>query len=156
VAARESILRRLERGRGQATLLVLGVVAVLLVGVGVLFGFGQALGAKGRHQRAADLAAVSVATKMRDDYPRLFEPVVLANGLPNPRHLPTVVYLARARGAAVRAGRRNGVRVRRADVSFTSGFAPTRVRVRVRGSTEVAVSGTGRERIGCGPAPRPS
>ena len=119
MAARESILRRLERERGQATLLVLGVVAVLLVGVGVLFGFGQALGAKGRHQRAADLAAVSVATKMRDDYPRLFEPVVLANGLPNPRHLPTVVYLARARGAAVRAGRRNGVRVRRADVSST-------------------------------------
>jgi len=76
-------------------------------GVGVLFGFGQALGAKGRHQRAADLAAVSAATKMRDDYPRLFEPVVLANGLPNPRHLPTVAVSGKGR-------ERIGVRARAA------------------------------------------
>ena len=43
---------------GQAALLMLGLVAVVLAGVLVLFGFGQALGARGKHQRAADLAAV--------------------------------------------------------------------------------------------------
>ena len=40
---------------GQASLLLLGVVVVLLAGLAVLLGFGQALGAKSRHQRAADL-----------------------------------------------------------------------------------------------------
>ena len=103
--------------RAQATLLLLGVVAVLLVGSVVLFGFGQALGAKGRHQRAADLAAVSAAASMRDDYPRLFEPAVLANGLPNPRHLSTTgTWRSRAPPCA-RAGA-TACALRRADVSF--------------------------------------
>jgi hypothetical protein len=55
------------------------------------------------------LAAVSAGQVMRDLYPRLFEPPVLANGLPNPRHLPLPVYLALVRRAAVRGARRNGV-----------------------------------------------
>ena len=42
---------------------------------------------------------------MRDLYPRLFEPQVLANGLPNPRHLPLPMYLALARRAALRGAR---------------------------------------------------
>ena len=45
--------------RGQASLLLLGLIAVLVAGTLILFGFGQALGARGKHQRAADLAAVS-------------------------------------------------------------------------------------------------
>jgi hypothetical protein len=53
---------------------MLAVVGALLVGTLVLFAFGNALGAKGHHQRAADLAAVSAAQVMRDLYPRLFEP----------------------------------------------------------------------------------
>jgi Transglycosylase SLT domain/D-alanyl-D-alanine carboxypeptidase len=112
---------------------------VLLLGLAVvLFAFGQALGSKGRHQRAADLAAVSGAQVMRRLYSRLFEPPVLANGLPNPRHLPLAVYLALARQAAVRGARRNGVAVGGADVSFPGGgFAPTRVAVRVRGAVRV-------------------
>jgi hypothetical protein len=126
--------------RGQASLLMLAVVALMLGGAVVFFAFGQALGAKGRHQRGADLAAVSAAQVMRDLYPRLFEPPVLANGLPNPRHLPLPVYLARATAAAVRGGRRNGVAVRPWDVSFPGGgFAPTRVAVRVRGEARVRV-----------------
>ncbi len=126
--------------RGQALLLMLGVVAAALVGTLVLVAFGQALGGKSRHQRAADLAAVSAAHRMSDDYFRLFEPAALPNGLPNPRHLSTADYLARARAAAVRAGESNGVRVGSNDVTFPGGgFAPTRVRVRTRGTVEVRV-----------------
>ena len=98
---------------GQASLLMLGVCTLLLGLAVVLFAFGSALGSKGRHQRAADLAAVSAGQVMRDLYPRLFEPPVLANGLPNPRHLPLPVYLALVRRAAVRGARRNGVEVQR-------------------------------------------
>jgi Putative Flp pilus-assembly TadE/G-like len=117
---------------------MLGVCTLLLGLAAVLFAFGQALGSKGRHQRAADLAAVSGAQVMRDLYPRLFEPPVLANGLPNPRHLPLPVYLALVRRAAVRGARRNGVEASGADVSFPGGgFAPTRVAVAVRGVVRV-------------------
>ena len=48
---------RLRSARGQASLMMLAVVGSLLLGALVLFAFGNALGAKGRHQRAADLAA---------------------------------------------------------------------------------------------------
>ena len=85
---------------GQALLLVLGMVAVLLAGTLVLAAFGQALGGKSAAQRAADLSAVSAARSMQRDYPRLFLPPVLPNGVPNPRHMPLPVYLARARRAA--------------------------------------------------------
>lgn len=57
------LTRELQTGArgesGQASFLLLGLAAALLTGLVVLFAFGQALGAKGRHQRAADLAAVS-------------------------------------------------------------------------------------------------
>jgi hypothetical protein len=132
---------------GQASLLLLGVVTLLLGLAVVFFAFGSALGSKGKHQRAADLAAVSAGQVMRDLYPRLFEPPVLANGLPNPRHLPLPVYLALARAAAVRGARRNGVEVSGADVSFPGGgFAPTRVAVTVRGVARVRTRlGDGRD-----------
>jgi Putative Flp pilus-assembly TadE/G-like len=74
---------------GQAALLLLGVLAALLAGTLVLFGFGQALGTRGKHQRAADLAAVSAAQVMQDNYSRLFEPPFLHSRVPNPRHLST-------------------------------------------------------------------
>ena len=77
---------------------MLGVIAALLLGVAVLWAFGQALGAKGRHRRAVDLAAMSAARSMRADLPRLFEPAVLPSGAPNPHHLCTAVYLARREG----------------------------------------------------------
>jgi hypothetical protein len=81
---------RCQQGEaGQAALLLLGLAAALLVGVLVLFAFGQALGAKGKHQRAADLAAVSAGQVMGRLYPRLFEPASLPDGAPNPRHLST-------------------------------------------------------------------
>ena len=51
--------------RGQASLMMLALVGALLVGAVVLFGLGNALGAKGRYQRAADLAAITAAQVMR-------------------------------------------------------------------------------------------
>ena len=87
---------------GQAALLMLGLLAALVVGVLVLFGFGQALGARSHAQRAADLSAVSAAQVMRRRFSRLFEPPFLEAGLPNPRHLSNAAYLSLARSAARR------------------------------------------------------
>jgi soluble lytic murein transglycosylase-like protein len=110
---------------GQAALLMLGVLAALLGGTLVLFGFGQALGARGHAQRAADLAAISAAQVMRREFPRLFEPP--------PRRLSEAAYLALARAAALRGARRNGAAPRRVRVIFArGGLAPTRVTVRLR------------------------
>jgi Transglycosylase SLT domain/D-alanyl-D-alanine carboxypeptidase len=123
--------------------LLLGVVAALLAGVLVLFAFGQALGTRSKHQRAADLAAVSAAQVMRDNYARLFEPPLLRAGVPNPRHLSTPAYLALARAAAQRGARRNGLPSRgaRLDVSFPGGgFAPTQVSVAIRGGGDVRLA----------------
>ena len=127
---------------GQALPLLLGVMAAAIAGALVLVAFGEALGGKSRHQRAADLAAVSAAHRMREDYPRLFAPATLETGLPNPRHLTAAAYLERARAVAVRAGARNGVRLAPADVDFPGAdFAPTRVRVRVQGHVDVGLGG---------------
>src|SRR5215210_2895202 len=123
------------------------LAASIAVGFLVLAAFGQALGAKSRHQRGADLAAISAARTMRGLHPRLFEPARLLDGSPNPRHLPLARYLARARGSAVRAARRNGVALRTGDVRFADDpFAPTRVTVRVRGSARIRVQPDGRRR----------
>ena len=54
--------RRPSGDRGQASLIMLAVVAVLLAGALVLLAFGQALGA-GPPQRAADLAAISAGRR---------------------------------------------------------------------------------------------
>jgi hypothetical protein len=134
----------LADARGQASLMMLAVVAATLLGAAVLFAFGNALGAKGRYQRAADLAAISAAQVMRDLYPRMFEPPFRDSDVPNPRHLEEAEYRALAVAAAVRGAKRNGVHVRASDVSFAaSGFAPTRVTVRVRGKAHVPL-GPGR------------
>jgi Transglycosylase SLT domain/D-alanyl-D-alanine carboxypeptidase len=131
---------------GQASLLLLAVVAAVLAGMLVLFALGQALGAKSRHQRAADLAAMSAAVAMRTVYPRLFEPVELEPGVPNPRHLTSEAYRSLARAAAIRVARRNGVSIGAGDVRFPgAGFAPTRVAVTARGNASIRL-GEGRRR----------
>jgi len=125
--------------RGQALVLLLGAAVVLLMTVGVLGALGRALLGRGRAQRAADLAAVSAARAMRDEFARLFEPALLAAGRPNPRHLSRAAYLEDARAAAFEAARANGVPPAAAVVSFPDGtsFAPARVRVEVRSSVAV-------------------
>ena len=116
--------------QGQAAVLMLGLLAALLAGVLVLFGFGQALGARGHAQRAADLSAVSAAQVMRRNFTRLFESAFLEGGVPNVRHLSNGAYLRLARAAALRGARRNGVSSQRVEVEFPdAAFAPTRVTV---------------------------
>src|SRR5438045_3602684 len=96
---------------GQAALLLLGAMAVLPLGGLLLGSWGLALGSRGKHQRAAEPAAVSAAGAMADAYPRLFEPPLLPDGSPNPRHISLAAYERLGRDAALRAGRRNGVAI---------------------------------------------
>jgi hypothetical protein len=136
------------RERGQAALLLLGVLAALLAGTLILFGLARRSEPVAKHQHAADLAAISAAQVMRDLYPRLFEPPFIEPDLPNPRHLEEAVYRELAVAAAVRGAKRNGVRLRASDVRFGgTGFAPTRVAVKVRGEARVRV-GSGRRAAG--------
>jgi hypothetical protein len=130
--------KRTKSQRGQALILALGMLFVLMLGASVLFLFGSALAGKGRAQRAADLAALSAARAMRDDLDRLFEPARI-DGRPNPFHLSEAEYLARARSTALAIGRANGVRLSAADVTFPgdNGFAPARVKVAVRDAVAV-------------------
>jgi soluble lytic murein transglycosylase-like protein len=116
---------------GQALLMVIGVALAIAVAGAFLFAYGQALGSRGRYQRVADLAAISAARVMHTTYPRLFEPPVLPDGVPNPNYMSKPQYLALARASAASAAVRNGVRLRLGDVSFPDilSFAPTRVRV---------------------------
>ena len=95
-----------ERERGQASLMMLSVAGAVLVGAAVLFAFGNALGAKGRHQQAADLAAIRAAQVMRDLYPPLRAAVHRA-GRPEPAP-PRAGDLPRARPAPLRFAARSG------------------------------------------------
>ena len=83
----------MRSARGQALIVALGAVFVVMLGAGVLAALGGALAQKGRLQRATDLAALSAARSMRDDFARLFEPPLIG-GRPNPRHLARAAYLA--------------------------------------------------------------
>jgi len=134
--------------RGQALLLVIVIALVIAVAGAFLFAYGQALGSRGRHQRVADLAAISAARVMRTSYPRLFEPPVLPDGLPNPMYMSKLQYLALARAAAGSAAVRNGIRLRIGDVTFPDilSFAPTRIRVRLRRSTQLRLPSFARRR----------
>ncbi|HEY0318754.1 MAG TPA: transglycosylase SLT domain-containing protein [Solirubrobacterales bacterium] len=111
---------------GQALILAVGGVFILLAGTIVLVAIAGAITGKGRVQRAADLAAISAARSMRDDLPLLLSPPTLSDGLPNPRHIDKATYLGRARGAALDAARANGVGPARLRISFpdVSSFAP--------------------------------
>jgi hypothetical protein len=131
--------RRSGRESGQALILAVGGVFVLLAGTMALVAIAGAITGKGRVQRAADLAAISAARSMRDDLPRLLSPPTLPNGLPDPRHVDKAAYLGRARAAALAAGRANGVDPARLRVSFPdlNSFAPLQAKVTVVARLEV-------------------
>jgi hypothetical protein len=128
-------MRRNESG--QAVVVLIAAMAALVLGALILGAMGQALGAKGREQRAADLAAVSAARAMRDAYPRLFERPR------SKRHLSLAAYLALARAAAVDGAKRNGASLDPARVTFPDGssFAPTRVSVALTDRVALRVPG---------------
>ena len=121
--------------RGQASMLLLGLLVAIVLGAIVLGGIARGVGARGDLQGAADLAALSAARAMHDAYPRVFEPSVIA-GAANPRHLERATYLALGRRAAEATAARNGAHDVR--VSFPGGgLAPVRVRVTVRDAIAV-------------------
>ena len=122
--------------RGQASILLVGGLAGLLIGALVLGAVTRAVGREGAAQRAADLSALAAARAMREAYPRLFEPAT-AGGRPNPLHLDRAAYLALGRSAALATAARNGAEA--GDVAFPDGssFAPVRIRVGIRDRIEV-------------------
>lgn len=139
---------RLGDESGQALILALGGALALLAGALALVAISGAVTGKGRVQRAADLVAVSAARSMKDDLPRLLSPPTLPGGVPNPAHIDKLVYLARAREAAVDAAGANGFDPLRVHVSFPdlASFAPVRAkavlfaRLRVGGGVRVEAS----------------
>jgi hypothetical protein len=122
--------------RGQASILLLGGLAGVLIGALVLGAVARAVREEGAAQRAADLGALAGARAMVAVFPRLFEPVTVG-GLPNPRHLGRDQYVALGRAAAAGVARANGAGA--ASVAFPDGdsFAPVRIRVEVRNPVEV-------------------
>jgi soluble lytic murein transglycosylase-like protein len=142
--------------RGQALLMVVAAAFVILLCAAVLTALGGAVTGAARAQRAADLAALSGARSLRDDFPRLFMPARLPSGAANPQHLGKDEYLERAAAAAREAARRNGVDVDRLRVAFPDrgSLAPTRVRAAVTASLDVTSlpggNGTGGRRPAAG------
>jgi soluble lytic murein transglycosylase-like protein len=118
--------------RGQAMLLLVGLLLAVCIGAVVLGGIARGVGARGDLQQAADLAALAAARAMHDAYPRVFEPAARDGA----RHLERAEYLALAERAAKDTAARNGAH--RAAVVFPGGgLAPVRVRVTVRDAIAV-------------------
>ena len=118
--------------RGQAMLLLVGLLLAVCIGAVVLGGIARGVGARGDLQQAADLAALAAARAMHDAYPRVFEPAARDGA----RHLERAEYLALAERAAKDTAARNGAH--RAAVAFPGGgLAPVRVRVTVRDAIAV-------------------
>lgn len=135
-------LLRGECGQSLPAIVGLSLVVVLLAlaGVAIL----GATTAKGRAQRAADLAALSAARSMRDDYQRLFVPRVRRDGSIDPNHLSRVDYLERAEAAARDAARRNGaVNGSGVEIDFpdADSIGPRQVEVALRARIELPEGG---------------
>jgi nitroreductase len=129
---------RIKDESGQALLLALGGALALIAAALVLVAIAGAITGKGRVQRAADLAAVSAARSMRDDFSALLAPPLLPNGALNPAHIDKAVYLSRARAAAIAAARANGIDPERLRLTFpdAGSFAPVKARAEVTAHLE--------------------
>jgi soluble lytic murein transglycosylase-like protein len=138
-AAAIELGRRARVESGQALPLALGAAVALVFCALLLAAFGGAATGTSRVQRAADLAALSAARSMRDDFDRLFVAARRSDGSANPNHLSKREYLRRASLAAREAAERNGVETRRLRLEFpdADSFAPLRARAEITGSLEV-------------------
>jgi soluble lytic murein transglycosylase-like protein len=115
--------------RGQAGLLLLGVLLAALVGAFVLGGLARGVGAHGAQQRAADLAALAGAKAMHVAYPRLFE---------REGGLSVAAYLDLGRRTALDVARRNGADAATVRFPDAEAFAPVRIAVAVERHAEIA------------------
>ncbi len=131
-------LTALASQRGQALMMMVAAAFVILLCAAVLTAIGGAVTGASRSQRAADLAALSGARSLRDDFERLFVPARLPGGAPNPRHLTKDEYLRQAAAAARDAAVRNGVDPDRLRVTFPDRetFAPTLVKASLTASLD--------------------
>jgi soluble lytic murein transglycosylase-like protein len=126
---------RLAADRGQAGMVLLGLLVAVVLGAIVLGGIARGVGVRGDLQSAADLSALAAARAMHDAYPRVFEPPEIG-GVGNPRHLERAEYLTLGEHAARATATRNGAH----DVSVAfpgGGLAPIRVRVTVHDAIAV-------------------
>jgi hypothetical protein len=134
------LLGRLRGDRGQTLPLALGGILALIACALLLVAFGGAVTGTSRVQRAADLAALSGARSMRDDFDRLFAAPRRPDGSLNPRHLSKPEYLQRASAAAVEAATRNGIAPGRLRIEFpdAESFAPLRVRAQITAALDLS------------------
>jgi len=115
--------------RGQAAVLLVGVLLAVVVG-GLLLGvYASAVGVRGDQQRAADLAALAGARAMREAYPRVFEL--------GPGRLSRSAYEEIGRRAAVETAAGNGAPDAVVDFPRADTFAPVLIRVRVSGEVKL-------------------
>lgn len=135
--------RRNAGSSGQATVVLVAGVMLTFVGVAAFAQFGEAFVARGRDQRTADLSATAAATRMSKDFPRLFVPPMLPNGAPNPLHLSTSEYKARAREVALASARANNAIGEVRSVGFGLSPMPTSVTVKTLRRHDVVVSAAG-------------
>jgi hypothetical protein len=118
-----------DQERGQAAILLVGVLLAVVLG-GLLLGvYAAAVGVRGDQQRAADLAALAGARAMRAAYPRVFEL--------GPGRLSRGEYEALARQAAVETAAGNGSLGAVVDFPHADAFAPVLIRVRVDGTARL-------------------
>jgi len=111
--------------RGQAAVLLVGVLLAVVIG-GLFLGiYAGAVGAHSDQQRAADLAALAGARAMREAYPRVFEL--------GPGRLSRFAYEAIGRRTAAETAARNGSPGAVVDFPHADAFAPVLIRVRVAG-----------------------
>jgi soluble lytic murein transglycosylase-like protein len=125
---------------GQASILVLGALAGLLLATVIVGAVATAVGREAAAQRAADLAAVAAAEVMHQNYHRLFEPAFIEER-PNPNHLAKAEYLDLARTAGREVAAANGARGPAVSFPDEATIAPVRVRVRIGETVRVGERG---------------
>lgn len=120
---------RLREDRGQAAVLLLGLVAAALAGAVALGAIASAVTRHGDRQRAADLAALAAVASMRDDYMKLYP-------LAGVEALSLADYVAHARRAATETAAANGAPLPVVRFPAVPGGPPLRAHVEVRTADE--------------------